>query len=64
MIVDKNIPIDLNRVQPLKTLHVHEGDVNSVRLVLSLTKDAQDVDLTNITVKYDAVIAGSRCKAD
>ena len=57
MIVDKNIPIDLNRVQPLKTLHVHEGDVNSVRLVLSLTKDAQDVDLTNITVKYDAVIA-------
>ena len=58
MIVDKNIPIDLNRVQPLKTLHVHEGDVNSVRLVLSLTKDAQDVDLTNITVKYDAVIAG------
>ena len=58
MIIDKNIPIDLNRVQPLKTLHVHEGDVNSVRLVLSLTKDAQDVDLTNITVKYDAVIAG------
>ena len=58
MIVDKNIPIDLNRVQPLKTLHFHEGDVNSVRLVLSLTKDAQDVDLTNITVKYDAVIAG------
>lgn len=64
MIIDKNIAVDLNRVQPMKTIHVHEGDVNSVRLVLSVTKDTQDVDLTNITIKYDAAIGNYLAEQD
>ena len=64
MIIDKNIEVDLNRVQPMKTIHVHEGDVNSVRLVLSVTKDTQDVDLTNIAVRYDAAIGNYLAEQD
>ena len=64
MIVDKNLTIDLNRVQPLKVIRIHEGDVNSVRLVLKLTKDNTAVSLSNITVKYDAVIAGYLAESD
>lgn len=64
MIVDKNLTIDLNRVQPLKVIRIHEGDVNSVRLVLKLTKDNTAVSLSNITVKYDAVIAGYLAEGD
>ena len=64
MIIDKNIAVDLNRVQPMKTIHVHEGDVNSVRLVLSVTKDTQDVDLTSITVRYDAAIGNYLAEQD
>lgn len=64
MIIDKNIAVDLNRVQPMKTIHVHEGDVNSVRLVLSVTKDTQDVDLTNFTVRYDAAIGNYLAEQD
>ena len=64
MIIDKNIAVDLNRVQPMKTIHVHEGDVNSVRLVLSVTEDTQDVDLTNITVRYDAAIGNYLAEQD
>ena len=44
MTIDKNITVDLNRVQPLKTIQIHEGDTNSVRLVFTLTKDSADVD--------------------
>lgn len=64
MNVDKNLTIDLNRVQPVKVLRIHEGDVNSVRLVLKITKDNTAFSLTGISAKYDAVIAGFLAESD
>lgn len=58
MTIDKNITVDLNRVQPHKVIKIHEGDVNSVYLVLTVTKDGQAVSLSGLTIKYDATIAG------
>lgn len=57
MIIDKNLTVDLNRIAPLKVIKIHEGDVNSVRLVLSITQNSESVDLSNVAVKYDATIA-------
>lgn len=64
MIVDKNLTVDLNRVKPLKVIKIHEGDVNSVRLVLSITKNSESVDLSNVTIKYDAVLGNVLAEQD
>lgn len=64
MTIDKNITVDLNRVQPLKTIQIHEGDTNSVRLVFTLTKDSADVDLSSVSIKYDAVIGDYLAEQD
>ena len=64
MTIDKNITVDLNRVQPLKTIQIHEGDTNSVRLVFTLTKDSADVDLSSVTIRYDAVIGDYLAEQD
>ena len=37
MIIDKSITLDLNRVQPLKVIRIHQGDVNSVNIVINVT---------------------------
>lgn len=64
MTIDKNITVDLNRVQPLKTIQIHEGDTNSVRLVFTLTKDSVDVDLSSVAIRYDAVIGDYLAEQD
>ena len=64
MTIDKNITVDLNRVQPHKIVKIHEGDVNSVYLVLTVTKDGQAVSLSGLTIKYDATIAGFLAEQD
>ena len=64
MTIDKNITVDLNRVQPLKTIQIHEGDTNSVRLVFTLTKDSADVDLSSVSIRYDAVIGDYLAEQD
>lgn len=64
MTIDKNITVDLNRVQPHKVVKIHEGDVNSVYLVLTVTKDGQAVSLSGLTIKYDATIAGFLAEQD
>lgn len=56
MTVDKNINVDLARIQPNRVVKIHEGDVNSVFLVLTVTNLGASVSLTGLTIKYDAVI--------
>ena len=46
MIIDKSITLDLNRVQPLKVIRIHQGDVNSVNIVINVTNENKSVDLT------------------
>ena len=64
MTIDKALTVDLNRVQPHKIIKIHEGDVNSVFLVLTVTKDGETVSLSNLTIKYDATIAGYLAEQD
>jgi hypothetical protein len=59
MTIDKKITVDLNRVQPHKVIKIHEGDVNSVFLVLTVTKDGESVSLSGLTIKYDATLPDS-----
>ena len=56
MTVDKNITVDLARIQPHRVVKIHEGDVNSVFIVLTVTNLGASVSLTGLTIKYDAVI--------
>ena len=56
MVVEKNIDLDLNRIIPMKTITIHQGDQNSINLVITLTNDSKGVDLTGKAVMYDAVI--------
>ena len=64
MTIDKALTVDLNRAQPHKIIKIHEGDVNSVFLVLTVTKDGETVSLSNLTIKYDATIAGYLAEQD
>lgn len=64
MTIDKTLTVDLNRVQPHKVIKIHEGDVNSVFLVLTVTKDGESVSLSGLTIKYDATIAGFLAEQD
>ena len=56
MTVDKNITVDLARIQPHKVIKIHEGDVNSVFLVLTVLNGGSSVSLSGLTIKYDAVV--------
>ena len=64
MTIDKALTVDLNRVQPHKVIKIHEGDVNSVYLMLTVTKDGEAVSLSGLTIKYDATIAGFLAEQD
>lgn len=64
MTIDKNISIDLARVQPHRIIKIHEGDVNSVFVVLSVTNGGASVALKDKTIKYDATIAGYLAEQD
>ena len=64
MTIDKALTVDLNRVQPHKVIKIHEGDVNSVFLMLTVTKDGEAVSLSGLTIKYDATIAGFLAEQD
>lgn len=57
MTVDKNITIDLNKDTAIDIIRIHEGDT-SVNLKLTVLIDNRPAELTNVSVKYDAVIAG------
>lgn len=59
MVIDRNILIDLDHVRPLDITRIHVADTKSVRLVLSIVKDGESVDLSGLSVKYDALIAGN-----
>ena len=56
MTIDKNITVDLARIQPHKVIKLHEGDVNSVFVVLTVTNNGESVSLSGLSIKYDAVI--------
>lgn len=56
MVVEKNIDLDLNIIIPMKTITIHQGDQNSINLVITLTNDSKSVNLTGKAVMYDAVI--------
>lgn len=45
MVVEKNIELDLNRIIPMKTITIHQGDQNSINLVITLTNDSKSVNL-------------------
>lgn len=64
MTIDKALTVDLNRVQPHKVIKIHEGDTNSVFLMLTVTKDGEAVSLSGLTIKYDATIAGYLAEQD
>lgn len=64
MTTDKKITVDLNRIQPHKIMKIHEGDVDSVFLVLTVTEDGSPVSLSGLTIKYDATIAGFLAEQD
>lgn len=64
MTTDKKITVDLNRIQPHKVMKIHEGDVDSVFLVLTVTEDGSPVSLSGLTIKYDATIAGFLAEQD
>ena len=64
MIIDKSITLDLNRIQPLKVIRIHQGDVNSVNIVINVTNGNKSVDLTGKAVKYDATISNILAEQD
>ena len=64
MIIDKSITLDLNRIQPLKVIRIHQGDVNSVNIVINVTNENKSVDLTGKAVKYDATISNILAEQD
>lgn len=56
MTVDKNVTVDLSHVQPHRKITIHENDVNSVYIVISVVNNGSSVSLSGLTIKYDAVI--------
>lgn len=56
MKINKSLNIDLNIISPQKYIRIHEGDVDSVDILIGVTVDDESVDLTGVTIKYDATI--------
>jgi len=56
MKINKSLNIDLNIISPQKHIRIHEGDVDSVDILIGVTVDDESVDLSGVTIKYDATI--------
>jgi len=56
MKINKSLDIDLNIISPQKHIRIHEGDVDSVDILIGVTVDDESVDLDGVTIKYDATI--------
>lgn len=56
MKINKSLDIDLNIISPQKHIRIHEGDVDSVDILIGVSVDDESVDLTGVTIKYDATI--------
>lgn len=64
MIYTKSIHVDMARQYLNDIIRLHEGDANGAQLQISLFNNGAAFDLTNYTVKYDAVIAGYLAEND
>ena len=56
MKINKSLDVDLNIISPQKHIRIHEGDVDSVDILIGVSVDEEDVDLDGLTIKYDATI--------
>ena len=56
MKINKSLDIDLNIISHQKYIRIHEGDVDSVDILIGVTVDDDSVDLDGVTIKYDATI--------
>lgn len=56
MKISKSLDIDLNIISPQKHIRIHEGDVDSVDILIGVTVDDETVDLNGVDIKYDATI--------
>ena len=56
MKISKSLDIDLNIISPQKHIRIHEGDVDSVDILIGVSVDDESVDLDGVTIKYDATI--------
>ena len=56
MTINKCLNIDLNILSPQKHIRIHEGDVDSVDILIGVSVDDESVDLDGVTIKYDATI--------
>lgn len=56
MKINKSLDIDLNILSPQKHIRIHEGDVDSVDILIGVSVDDESVDLNGVTIKYDATI--------
>lgn len=56
MKISKSLDIDLNIISPQKHIRIHEGDVDSVDILIGVSVDDDSVDLDGVTIKYDATI--------
>nr|WP_316614629.1 hypothetical protein [uncultured Ruminococcus sp.] len=56
MKINKSLDIDLNIISPQKHIRIHEGDVDSVDILIGVSVDDETVDLNGVTIKYDATI--------
>ena len=56
MKINKSLDIDLNIISPQKNIRIHEGDIDSIDIVLAVSADDVPLDLTGTTIKYDATI--------
>lgn len=56
MKINKSLDIDLNIISPQRNIRIHEGDIDSIDIVLAVSVDDVSLDLTGLTIKYDATI--------
>lgn len=64
MIINQNLTIDLAHDNVNNNLRFHEGDVNGSDLKITVYNNNEALDLTGITVTYDATIAGYLAEQD
>lgn len=56
MKINKSLDIDLNIISPQRNIQIHEGDIDSIDIVLAVSADDVSLDLTGLIIKYDATI--------
>ncbi len=64
MNLEHSLIIDLCRVTPTKVIKLHQGDKNSVKLAVTITKNGTAQSLSNVTAKYDATISNYLAEAE